>query len=223
MRRAVLITLLVTALTLPFLFFFVEGRGGDTNATPAAQPTATPSPATEPNLQPSSPGPASPSSRTDAATGTAEPQPTADEVDITAVAAEELLVEPSGEPIATDAPAPPRDKRQAAQYEEYESVATDVMTAFARPPESERAIWWDNVAPYLSERSRDDYQRVDPATVPFTTLAGPALVVPTDAPSDLLMVVLVPTDAGDYRVEMETDSAGIHVTRIVPPAELSSP
>ena len=87
--------------------------------------------------------------------------------------------------------------------------------AFARPPEPiDPARWWQRLSPLLAARARQDYTGTDPAAVAFTALTGPGVVVATDAPRDLLGVVVVPTDAGPWRIELERDGAGWHATRI---------
>ena len=90
-----------------------------------------------------------------------------------------------------------------------------VARAFARPPEPiDATLWWERVSPLLASRARADYSGTDPAAVAFTALTGPAVVVATDAPRDLLAVVVVPTDAGPWRIELERDGAGWRATRI---------
>lgn len=87
--------------------------------------------------------------------------------------------------------------------------------AFARPPEPiDAASWWQRLSPLLAARARQDYTGTDPAAVAYTALTGPPVLVPTDAPRDLLAVVVVPTDAGPWRVELERDADGWHTTRI---------
>ena len=127
-------------------------------------------------------------------------------------------VEPDGEPVEPGTGAVPRDGDQQESFEGYEQRAVEFMSAYARPAGGgEEGEWWDEVEPLLSARAREDYASVDPGVVAFTKVSGTPVVIPTDAPRDLLMVVSVPTDAGDYFVEMETTPSGIYVTRLVPP------
>lgn len=136
---------------------------------------------------------------------------------------EVVTVEPEGEPVEPGAAAVPRDKKQQERFATYEQVALDFVAAYARPVAADEDSWWDTVKPLLSSRVREDYEQVDPATVTFTKATGPAVVVPVDAPSDLVMIVSVPTDAGDLQVEMETTPTGIYVTRLVLPVEEPAP
>jgi hypothetical protein len=119
-----------------------------------------------------------------------------------------------GSPIAAQAPAVPRDQRQARSFTSYARVAQNFARAYARPrPEVSGQRWWEKVAQLLSARVVDDYRGTDPASVPFTRVHGSAVVLPSDVPTDLLVRVRVRTDSGPYVVELETDENGIHVTR----------
>lgn len=60
------------------------------------------------------------------------------------------------------------------------------------------------------------YEGTDPQNVPFSKVTGPATIVPSDAPSELLAISRIPTDAGWYRVEMTTTGDGIRITRASP-------
>lgn len=127
-------------------------------------------------------------------------------------------VSPEDIPIATDAPVQPRDRTEKKRFADYEKVAVEFMSDFARPGEGvDQKKWWAKVEPHLAERTRPDYEAIDPSVVPFTKVTGDAWVVPTDAPAHLLTAVRVPTDTGEYIVEMETDQTGIRVTYLVPP------
>ncbi len=111
----------------------------------------------------------------------------------------------------------PQRPARGARAAGYERAATAFLTDFARPPATTTdARWWAKVVPHLSERAVADYLGTDPQQVAFSKLTGPAEVVPSDGPADLLTAVEVPTDAGLYRVEFETDEAGRHVTRVAP-------
>lgn len=115
------------------------------------------------------------------------------------------------------ATARPHPDRGAARSKAARAVAAAFMRAFARPaPGVSQASWWAAVAPFLSAQAARDYSGTDPAEVPFTRLTGRPVELPTDAPTDLLRAVKVPTDAGDYLVELQTSEAGLQVTRVVP-------
>lgn len=125
--------------------------------------------------------------------------------------------DPKWTPVGPTASVSPRDKAQASRFTRAERVATKFMTAFARPPATASPkSWWSGVKPLLSLRSVDDYAGTDPSSVPFTRVTGLVVVVPSDAPSDLVTVVRVPTDAGAYLVEVEHTAAGWFVLRATP-------
>jgi len=112
-----------------------------------------------------------------------------------------------------------RQQRQAAI-----TTATASLEAFARPATpGERRTWWQRVSTYLAPRVVEDYRGTDPRSVPFSKVTGAAQLVVTEAPANLLTVVRVPTDAGWYVVELETDQTGTRVTAIVPIEARSRP
>lgn len=111
----------------------------------------------------------------------------------------------------------PRDEEHAEFYSEYQQVGEEFLAVFARPAEEVSSEqWWAQVEPFLAERVVEDYAGTDPQQVPFTTVTGEAVVVPSEAPTNLSLIVAVPTDQGDYLVEMETDPDGIWVTHVRP-------
>ena len=126
-------------------------------------------------------------------------------------------VEPEGDPVDPAAPATARDEDQAKQFTAYAKAAEAFMVDFARPaatvPEQQ---WWTKVSGHLSEQAVTAYEGTDPQNVPFTAVTGPATIVPSDAPSQLLAIARVPTDSGWYRVEMTTTADGIRITRASP-------
>ncbi|WP_187289472.1 hypothetical protein [Xylanimonas cellulosilytica] len=125
--------------------------------------------------------------------------------------------EHEGDVVDPTAAAVPRDATQRARFATYEQAAVDFLTVFARPAAGvTREQWWSKVSPHLDEVAVDAYEGTDPATVPFTTVTGPAVILPTDAPADLLMLARVPTDVGFYRVEMTTSPDGIRISRVTP-------
>lgn len=60
--------------------------------------------------------------------------------------------------------------------------------------------WWAGVSPYLDPVALSDYAYTDPRTVPASAVTGAGVV--SAAPSSTHVTVLVPTDAGQYRVEL---------------------
>ena len=126
-------------------------------------------------------------------------------------------VDPDGTPVDPTAAAIPRDDTQAALFTTYEQAAVAFLTDFARPttPLTEEE-WWAQVKGHLTDTAAADYNGTDPQQVPFTTITGPAVILPTLAPTDLLIIARVPTDAGYYRVHMERDTTGIHISQVTP-------
>lgn len=184
---------------------------------PAGTAAAAPVPPTGPTTRPTG-GPSSGAAAGPAATPAATPSGTTQGNGPAGVPDGAGDPEPAGAPVPPGAAAAPRDTRQAARFARAAATATGFMTAFARPPNRVNAAgWWAGVKRYLAARAVADYAGTDPGLVPFTRLTGPARVVPTDAPADLLIAVRVPTDAGVYRVELETGRAGMRVARAVPP------
>ena len=123
--------------------------------------------------------------------------------------------EVEGAVVDPAAVAVPRDDAQRARLARYEQAAVDFLTAFARPrSDVSREQWWASVRPHLSDGAAAAYEGTDPAAVPFTAVTGPAVILPTDGPTHLLMLARVPTDAGYYRVEMTTNPTGIRISRI---------
>lgn len=131
--------------------------------------------------------------------------------------------EADGQPVAPDATAVPRDQLQARRFARYVTAAEAFARAFARPPASTSpAQRWAGVRPQLTSAAAEEFEGTDPQEVPFGRVTGPGAVVPTDAPTDLLTVVRVPTDAGVYLVEMQTDETGIHISALTPPQRAGS-
>lgn len=60
--------------------------------------------------------------------------------------------------------------------------------------------WWAALSPYLDPVALSDYAYTDPRLVPPTQVTGDGVV--SAAPSSTQITVLVPTDAGQYRVEL---------------------
>ena len=126
-------------------------------------------------------------------------------------------VEPEGDPVDPTAPATARDEDQAKQFTAYAKAAEAFMADFARAAATvTEQQWWSKVSGHLSEQAVTAYEGTDPQNVPFTAVTGPATIVPSDAPSQLLAIARVPTDSGWYRVEMTTTADGIRITRASP-------
>lgn len=126
-------------------------------------------------------------------------------------------VEPEGDLVDPTAPATARDEDQAKQFTAYAKAAEAFMADFARPAATvTEQQWWTKVSGHLSEQAVTAYEGTDPQNVPFTAVTGPATIVPSEAPSQLLAIARVPTDSGWYRVEMTTTADGIRITRASP-------
>lgn len=195
--RRILGTLALAALVLVSLWAL---QGRDTTTSAQGQ---TPSPTT-PAAQLAPP---TPTTRAPAPSGAPSPDSltVADPVD------------PDGTPVDPTAAAIPRDDTQAALFATYEQAAVAFLIDFARPttPLTEEE-WWAQVEDHLTDTAAADYNGTDPQQVPFTTITGPAVILPTIAPTDLLIIARVPTDAGYYRVHLERDATGIHISQVTP-------
>lgn len=149
--------------------------------------------------------PETPASPSTAATETPAPQP-----------AVSPSPSPSASPSATPTLDPDRanvDGRRGARLE----LATDAARAFARPSaQTPQQQWWDQLRPYLDTDYVDDFEYIDAQRVPFTKITGRARLEPTAAPETLLTLVRIPTDAGDYAVEIQDAEDGLGVTVIYP-------
>lgn len=127
--------------------------------------------------------------------------------------------EPDGTPVPSSAVAAAHGPAEAARFKLATSTATAFMTAFARPSATvDQAAWWTKVRSFMTDQAAADYEGTDPAQVPYARVTGASAVIPTDAPTDLLTAVRVPTDAGDYIVELPTSDHGMQVSRVVPPS-----
>jgi hypothetical protein len=108
----------------------------------------------------------------------------------------------------------------AADVDGGDLFAAEAMTAFV-----DRTLpydqWWAQLAPYLSASALVAYEYTDPTNVPASAVTGDPLVVA--APDGTTLSVLVPTDQGQYRVELErqSDQAAWAVSRFTPPEGLS--
>lgn len=127
--------------------------------------------------------------------------------------------EADGTAVAPTASAAARGPAEAARFKLATSTATAFMTAFARPGAAvDDAAWWAKVRSFMTAQAASDYEGIGPSQIPYARITGAAVVIPTDAPADLLTAVRVPTDAGDYVVELTTTERGMQVSRVVPPS-----
>ena len=202
MRRYLGSIVLAAVVLVPL--WFLQQRD---DAPPApSQPSATSSAPTVAAPVPVTPTPAAATPTLATSTSTSTPQAPAVNP-----------VEPEGDPVDPTAPATARDEDQAKQFTAYAKAAETFMADFARPATTvTEQQWWTKVSGHLSEQAVTAYEGTDPQNVPFTAVTGPATIVPSDAPSQLLAIARVPTDAGWYRVEMTTTADGIRITRASP-------
>ena len=109
-----------------------------------------------------------------------------------------------------------------ASRTEAQTLAREVMTAYARPDVPQEQ-WWAEFSVHLSAQAAYDYQWVDPTSIPARAVTGPATI--TAEPSVYLAELTVPTDAGTYGVLLSrTDGPSTwQVERITPPESLEQP
>ena len=195
---------LVLAAVVLVALWFLQQRDDAPQVPP--QPSATSSAPTVAAPAPVTPTPAAATPTGTTSTSTSTPQAPAVNP-----------VEPEGDPVDPTAPATARDEDQAKQFTAYAKAAEAFMVDFARPAATvAEQQWWTKVSGHLSEQAVTAYEGTDPQNVPFTAVTGPATIVPSDAPTQLLAIARVPTDAGWYRVEMTTTADGIRITRASP-------
>lgn len=189
------------------LWFLQSGPENPTSQTPPSPAPAATSPLAPASM--SATPPATPNTPSSSQTATSMTTPT--------ISAAQPAPEGEGTQIGGSATVTPRDSAQAHLLAGYEKAAGAFMSAFARPITSVSADqWWSAVRPHLTATAAADYSGTDPQQVPFTRVTGPPSIIPTDAPTSVLVAVRVPTDAGTYRVELQTDADGIHVARAFP-------
>ena len=195
-----LLACLAAAVALPFL-----GRSGGTVRTPPA-PAATPIaefPGTTAGTGP-------------ARTPPAPPPP----VPVVPVGDRRDDVGPVAATEAATSPGP--DRAAVTSRRAAERTASAFLAAFARPSRGSPAAWWRRVAPFLTEQAREDYLGVDPATVPFTRVTGPAAPLAPEDEGPHVLMLRIPTDGGDHVVHLVPDEAarsGWAVSRLTPPRQ----
>lgn len=114
----------------------------------------------------------------------------------------------------TSAPVP---TAAANSQESAIAAAEAVVTAFARPglPEEQ---WWAELLPLLSQRGAVAYEGTLPENIPVTAVTGPGAVI--DASTEVIILVEVPTDAGDYIVTLtRADASQPWLAERIRPAE----
>jgi hypothetical protein len=97
---------------------------------------------------------------------------------------------------ATVAPVP-----EAGDDSEADAItaAEAVVTAFGRP-DLAYDEWIDGLYPLLTPAGAAAYEDTDPANVPVRAVTGPGTILPE--PTDVALIVQVPTDAGPYNVSL---------------------
>lgn len=114
--------------------------------------------------------------------------------------------EPPGSDSAatsTEQPAPGQSAPTTASTPRTDAAtvaAVEAMTAYVQHHDDE-ATWWNGLSPYLSPEAKFVIEGTDPAQIPATRITGDAIATPASASS---VSVLIPTDAGQYRLDMIT-------------------
>lgn len=115
--------------------------------------------------------------------------------------------EPTGADSAattsTEQPAPGQSAPTTASTPRTDAAsvaAVGAMTAYVQHHDDETA-WWNGLSQYLSPEAKFVIEGTDPAQIPATRITGEAIATPASATS---VSVLVPTDAGQYRLDMST-------------------
>lgn len=104
-------------------------------------------------------------------------------------------------PAATNA----ADIADDAALQEAVVVAESAMREFVNH-DREYDAWWAALSPYLDPDALSDYAYTDPRMVPVAQVTGPGVV--SASPSGTQVTVLVPTDGGQYRVDVFRQAAG---------------
>ncbi|MHC8609917.1 hypothetical protein ACW4FP_19945 (plasmid) [Paenarthrobacter ureafaciens] len=96
-------------------------------------------------------------------------------------------------------------------------TATMAMTLYARPTVTDKE-WIQELGQILTAQATADYQYVDPANIPATRITGPGQLK-IDENNGFGCHVVVPTDAGDYDVQLLRSAADKpwQVNRFTPP------
>ncbi|MEW1808419.1 hypothetical protein [Pseudarthrobacter sp. NPDC080039] len=96
-------------------------------------------------------------------------------------------------------------------------TATKAMTLYARPTVTDKE-WIQDLGQILTTQATADYQYVDPANIPVTKITGTGQLK-IDENNGFGCHVVVPTDAGDYDVQLLRSAADKpwQVNRFTPP------
>lgn len=108
---------------------------------------------------------------------------------------------PESDRGATVAPVP--EAEQSSQDAALKA-AEAALTAYARPDLS-YTDWITGLYPHLSQAGAAAYEDTDPSRIPVTRITGNGKVLP--APTEVALVVEIPTDAGAYNVSLSRPSA----------------
>ena len=79
------------------------------------------------------------------------------------------------------------------------AAAEKVVRTFAQPA-LDAHTWITNLYPLLTQAGAAAYEDTDPATIPIHAVTGPGIVL--DSPTDVALIVQLPTDAGPYTVSL---------------------
>lgn len=88
----------------------------------------------------------------------------------------------------------------AASLTSAADTAAELLALFCRPG-TERQEWIDALFPFLTENAGTAYGTVDPRTIPCSAVTGAATL--EAGANDFYAVAILPTDAGNYRIELE--------------------
>lgn len=96
-------------------------------------------------------------------------------------------------------------------------TATKAMTLYARPTVTDK-VWIQELGQFLTAQATADYQYVDPANIPAKKITGPGKLT-VDENNGFGCHVVIPTDAGDYDVQLLRSAADKpwQVNRFTPP------
>jgi hypothetical protein len=96
-------------------------------------------------------------------------------------------------------------------------TATKAMTLYARPTVTDKE-WIQELGQLLTAEATADYQYVDPANIPVTKVTGTGQLR-MDENNGFGCHVVLPTDAGDYDVQLLRSAANMpwQVNRFTPP------
>lgn len=101
-------------------------------------------------------------------------------------------------PSATPTPRPDDTASPSSQQDGVET-AEKAMVAFVQRSRP-YAEWWAGLSPFLGPDGIYAFEYTDPRNVPATQVMGDGVV--SAAPSGTSMTVLVPTDVGQYQVQL---------------------